>query len=614
MSAPWAPVVLVNMPWAEYFRPSLQLGLIQALLQRNGIGCSTYYAMIDYAELVGSDLYRASEDLYRPHLEWVFSAAAFGRPQSDENAFFSDLRNQGASDAEIDVLRGLHAQVDSFLDGALSNLLAGSARVIGFGTSMLQTLPAVALAARIKRRRPDLVLVFGGATCKGTSGRALMRVFPCIDLIVADQCDAWVSELFHRLLSDRPLDDLYGILWRRRGEIVVNPPSPRFDDLDDNPVPDYTDFFTRMARSPLFGRELPSIPFEGSRGCWWGRRNHCRFCGLNGQTLEFRKRSAGRLVAELAEQRKRHNVDVFIASDEIMPLAYLDELPDKLRSDLPDATIFWEMKPLVRREQLAALASACRLGTQPGLEHLSTRLLELMHKGSTGSANIAILRRAVELNINIWWNLLYDVPGERLDDYAELVARFWMLFHLQPPFLFPITLTRYSPYHEEPARHGIRILGPQRGLEHAYPVAPELREDLALAFDFEHTNGYDVQPVATMLNEALSAWEQLHPAAELRVTLDADRALVVDSRCGRECRYHLDPATTAVYRCLESPHKLPGLRRALLRSNGVAYLRLGAQAGLRSALRGLERAGLVWRDGERVVALAVPEGSGFWIE
>ena len=43
----------------------------------------------------------------------------------------------------------------------------------------------------------------------------------------------------------------------------------------------------------------PSVFVETSRGCWWGERMHCTFCGLNGATMAYRSKSAPRALAEL---------------------------------------------------------------------------------------------------------------------------------------------------------------------------------------------------------------------------------------------------------------------------------------------------------------------------
>ena len=41
-----------------------------------------------------------------------------------------------------------------------------------------------------------------------------------------------------------------------------------------------------------------ALYLEGSRGCWWGQKHPCSFCGLNGRKNVYRYKSAGRLYEE----------------------------------------------------------------------------------------------------------------------------------------------------------------------------------------------------------------------------------------------------------------------------------------------------------------------------
>ena len=40
----------------------------------------------------------------------------------------------------------------------------------------------------------------------------------------------------------------------------------------------------------------PTLLIETSRGCWWGERNHCTFCGLNGSSMSFDEMAPGRAL------------------------------------------------------------------------------------------------------------------------------------------------------------------------------------------------------------------------------------------------------------------------------------------------------------------------------
>ena len=51
-----------------------------------------------------------------------------------------------------------------------------------------------------------------------------------------------------------------------------------------------------FARIGLAFRVRPQIPLETSRGCWWGMKHHCIFCGLNGKQMAFQDKSPDRVA------------------------------------------------------------------------------------------------------------------------------------------------------------------------------------------------------------------------------------------------------------------------------------------------------------------------------
>jgi magnesium-protoporphyrin IX monomethyl ester (oxidative) cyclase len=57
---------------------------------------------------------------------------------------------------------------------------------------------------------------------------------------------------------------------------------------------------------------------ETSRGCWWGAKQHCTFCGLNGGAMAFRSKSAERVVEEIRYLRDRYGVESLSVVDNIL--------------------------------------------------------------------------------------------------------------------------------------------------------------------------------------------------------------------------------------------------------------------------------------------------------
>jgi ribosomal peptide maturation radical SAM protein 1 len=177
--------------------------------------------------------------------------------------------------------------------------------------------------------------------------------------------------------------------------------------MDEVPVPRFDEYFRRLEKSPLATTILPQIPFETSRGCWWGMKAHCTFCGLNGLDMKFRSKSPARVVDELSAQAARHAVLDFTAVDNILDMKYFATLLPDLAARKLDFGFFYETKSNLKEAQVVALEAAGVRAIQPGIESLSTPTLALMRKGVTAIQNIRLLKWCAMHGVRVVWNLLY---------------------------------------------------------------------------------------------------------------------------------------------------------------------------------------------------------------
>src|ERR1051325_1775474 len=69
----------------------------------------------------------------------------------------------------------IRCKVDDFLAECLDEVLADGPRVVGFTSMFAQHVAALALAQRIKARRPDWFVIFGGSNCEGVMGVESLR-------------------------------------------------------------------------------------------------------------------------------------------------------------------------------------------------------------------------------------------------------------------------------------------------------------------------------------------------------------------------------------------------------------------------------------------------------
>ncbi len=417
------PVVLVCMPFMDDRRPSLQVGLLKAVARARGFPARTFHANLDFAAGLGVDLYRSLADRHRRQLgEWLFSVAAFGSAAPDPQARFLDLyagEIARAMDLDPGRLRErlLHIRqhdVPAYLDALLDGYPWAGFRVVGFTSTFQQNTASIALARRLKARYPDLLTVFGGANFDGTMGTELMRTADCIDMAVIGEGDEAFPQLLDTLAEDGDLRAVPGLARRVDGEVVTGRPTRLTQRLDDLPVPDYEEYFQHaeeLELLPRTARRTVHLPLETARGCWWGMKHHCTFCGLNAETMQFRAKSAERVLAEMAYQTRRYHSFRFEAVDNILDMRYLRTLFPALVESDTSYDIFYEVKANLSRGQLKLLADAGVTHIQPGLESLSSSVLRLMRKGVTAAQNINLLRWAQYYGIEVSWNLLWGFPG-----------------------------------------------------------------------------------------------------------------------------------------------------------------------------------------------------------
>jgi ribosomal peptide maturation radical SAM protein 1 len=473
--------------------PSIQLGLLQAIAKKAGFPTDTYPLYLDLAQRLSPEVYAAA-GTYRRHLtgEWLFSVAAFG-PQAHgpDDVYFRAFPPDGfQQEVQKDVayLSSLrHEILPRFIDDCLSLTDWGQYRVVGFSSCFQQNVASLALARRIKERYPAVTILFGGANVEGEMGPEHVRAFPFLDFVVVGEGDEVFPALLRRLAAGQDPGDLPGVASRGPQGVRFAGQAPPVRDLDALPVPTYDDYFRRAQNLGLLKPgQLPwTLPFESSRGCWWGARRHCTFCGLNGLGMAYRAKSPDRLLAELAELSRRHQACRFTAVDNILDLKYVREVFARLQEARTDYELFYEVKANLTREQIRGLYRAGVRVIQPGIESLSSHVLRLMRKGCTMLQNIRLLKWCAYYGITASWNLIWGFPGETEEDYRQELEVLQRLSHLQPPTNGPtrIGLDRFAPYFFDRARFPVEDVRPQASYGYIYPAHVDL-EKLAYFFDY----------------------------------------------------------------------------------------------------------------------------------
>jgi ribosomal peptide maturation radical SAM protein 1 len=523
------------MPFFSVFHPNIGLGLLKAELHAQDIACDVHYLNVECAEWVGIFEYNfISHSPYNALLgEWVFSGALFGDAAPDPDRYIRDMLethySRQISSAMRKRLRQIYDSAGQFLERCLSQTDWGRYDIIGLGSSFQQSIPALAFAQVLKQHFPRTTIIMGGSNCEGEMGLTLLRNFPFLDAVFSGEADATLPRFIQDLRSGQRLGPIDGIFHRLSGqEAVPERWTSPIDDLGALPYPDYDDYFARAHASPLWssikGPVTPMVCLETSRGCWWGAKQHCTFCGLNGSTMRYRSKTPQRALDEMVALHERYGCFLQVV-DNILDLKYIDTVFPELAKRKLDIRLFYETKVNLDRRQLQTLRDAGVVALQPGIESLSTGVLRLMRKGCTTMQNVQFLKWCKELGIDPGWNVIWGFPGEDPADYAAMMRLVERIHHLPPPKATnKLELHRFSPYFTAPESLGAINTGPLPAYSHIYPFPRDVLSGLAYFFTFDYLDGRKPEEYAAPLVQKVRDWQRAEGAVQI-LYADADGVL-----------------------------------------------------------------------------------------
>ncbi|MET8698636.1 RiPP maturation radical SAM C-methyltransferase [Kitasatospora sp. NPDC004723] len=608
-------IVLLHMPWGAIDVPSLALGILHTAAARAGHRVEVRYANLDFVDWAagnagfGADDYQyfSEKSYFQGAGDWAFAGALYGEGEGesegdgdgeggadgDESAgYFAYLAANGASEREIALTRATRALAPAFIARLVEEIAADPPDLVGFTTTFQQNTASLAAARLLKQRCPRVRTVFGGANCDGPQGAALHRNFPFLDYVVRGEGEA----AFPALLEGGDLSAVPGLCWRDdSGTSTANAMTTRPLPPAAILAPRYDGFYERLDASVAAGWVDPKLVLEGSRGCWWGEKHHCTFCGLNGSSMEFRSKPPADFLAEVLTLAERHRLlDVYVV-DNILDMGYFDTVLKSL-AELPvDLRLHFEIKANLRRHQFQLLGDSGAAQVQPGIENLSTRVLRIMDKGVTGCQNVRALRDAQSAGVSVTWNYLYGFPGEQPDDYESVIRQLPVLHHLDPPTgAGRIAIERFSPYFDRPEL-GFAITRPAFQYRATYRLPESELNDLAYVFTAP-PRGIGGE-LAERLSAAVDTWLARFPDSRLTYRDAHGRIVLVNTRPGFDWRVVelTDPVELAAFRLLAQPRSAAALAARVP----------GGAAAVEPVLERFTALGLLFHDGDGYLQVAV---------
>jgi ribosomal peptide maturation radical SAM protein 1 len=615
VKASFVDILFAVLPFGDLGRPALGVSLLDAQLRKRGISSLIRYFHFDLAERIGTRIYgwfsqcTSDQELLSAVApseflagEWFFADVVFPGLIPDEREYLTRFfePHPGMRKLIPEILEARRHRHD-FIESCVREIERHKPCVVGFTTTFHQTCACLAVARRLKQTANPPIVIFGGANCEGAMGLELIRAFPWIDYVCSGEGDEVVPRFLDALVREGSAPRVDGIL--RQGDCaMLTTPAP-VRQMDSLPAPNYSSYFEALSASPIGPSIEPRLLIETARGCWWGEKQHCTFCGLNGQTMGYRSKSPGRVLDELRHLSKMYGVEQIEFVDNILDLKYVDTLFPELARAGSRLEFFLETKSNMRFEQLRTLRRGGVRAIQPGIESFSNQVLQLMRKGCTGLQNIQLLRWCEELGITVFWNLLYGFPNESPAEYAQMAQLIPGLTHLQKPgYCGRIHVDRFSPLFTNTGL-GIAEPRPAAAYFYVYPLSAPQLGNLAYFFEFDYADGQDPARYAALVANAVARWPECTTDNRPRLDLYQmeSMVLITDTRtCAVKPSCVLTGLDAQVYLGCDTAQTPGSLARQMGNSVSEKQIRLSLEsfrdARLASEMDGRYLSLAVWRN------------------
>ncbi len=495
-------ISLVNMPNFPVIYPSLSLSLLKSILREGGIKNKIIYGNLLFRDICGDDLARSTNKRRKNFLiEWLFSQYLWPEQEDNIGCYTEFLQkidppaSQTSSSKIRECLADFRDRIRKFVPSLAERILSDEPDIVACTCLATQYFPSLAILKAVHNLAPRVITLMGGPSFEVPVAVATHKSFSFIDYIVLGEGDDLIKPLVTsmlekgRYITEEELPEgVIGPVHRNNEynnmekiKVILK------NSLNDLPVPDYDDYFDTIsslkATKDLY---IPVLHFESSRGCWWGEKIKCTFCGENNLRQKYRKKSAEKILAELKTVSEKYKVTYFAASDSIMDREYFKTLFPELIKQKSPYKFFYQCRTTLTKEEIKILSDAGVERLEPGIESLHSKILKLMNKGIETWQNIQFLKWCLYYGVNTVWPFLYGLPGEKDEWYEEMAELMPLLYHLSPPLHGnSIHFCRNSIYFERAEEYGLKII-PEEIYIHFLPLPEYIIKDMAYYFIDEY--------------------------------------------------------------------------------------------------------------------------------
>jgi anaerobic magnesium-protoporphyrin IX monomethyl ester cyclase len=296
--------------------------------------------------------------------------------------------------------------------------------VVGFSATTMSIAKAAVVAAEIRRRRPDVVILVGGPHVTALPVETFERL-PDFDLGCAGEGEDVLRRVLGHLQRGEDPRQVPGLVSRRDdGTVQFLPPAHEEVDLDALPPLAWdllSEFPRRYHAAATYLNRSPFTDLIVSRGC----RYRCTFCDNNTFGRSIRALPLPAILDNVDRLVKQYGIRSFFFTDD--SLMTLKDLFAELCEELirRDYGVEWSINVRtseVNPENLALMRRAGCWQVSYGIESGSWEILKRIKKAATPRMHERALFQTREAGIKSNAYFIIGFPGETHETLAETEA------------------------------------------------------------------------------------------------------------------------------------------------------------------------------------------------
>jgi radical SAM superfamily enzyme YgiQ (UPF0313 family) len=350
-----------------------------------------------------------------------------------------------------------------FFEKVLPLIQKGSYPLVGFSvTAPSQVIATFTFCYLLKKELPEVKIVIGGQWVSFyrealRKRRDFQRLF---DFMIYFEGETPLLSLLKALKENQPLLNVPNLIYHDNGKWKES--NLRSDEhMDQLPPPDFSGL---PIKKYLNSKNELNLTIETSRGCYW---NKCIFCiDLPLPKPRYREKSPHLVIRDIKTLVRKYGVKHLFVSNATFSPWQMREVSKLILSEKIEIS-WWTMSRFdddFDREimKLAKAAGCSMIGF--GLESINQRVLDFVKKGTRREIIEKIVKDAHELNLSIYFQTMFGIPSERVEEALETIEFLTTFQGLQDgsPAFNTYYLIPKNPVFLDPGKYGIEIMPHER--------------------------------------------------------------------------------------------------------------------------------------------------------